>query len=198
MARTGRFAELRSLPQELQDEIDARLGGGTNAREVVTFLQQEMKVLTDKNPDSLKKMLERYRSSDLREKVTSAFVEATKGVSTQKIVTNLNAMAELQTLAATQKGRFEKILATESKNDGFVLKQASEEAKLLKEMLVELGKLQLETGVLKRAPKVISGQTVDADGNATNFEWTEEQGELYRTLENIDPNAVLELPSSVN
>ncbi|QIG76962.1 hypothetical protein EVC30_134 [Rhizobium phage RHph_Y1_11] len=193
MARGGRFSELRSLSPDLQEEVDRMLNGGTNAREVAKVLQEEHKVLTDKNPDSLKKMLERYRSTDLLEKTRANIIAATKGVSTKKLSKTLNALEEINDLCVIQKARVDKMLNQENKNDSFILKQTSEEIKLLKENLVELGKLQLETGVLRRAPKTVTGQVTDADGNATNFEWTEETDALYQRLEQIDAGLLIDL-----
>jgi hypothetical protein len=75
----------------------------------------------------------------------------------------LVAIDELEQLVAVQKGRLEKVLVKEaSLPSGILLKQASDGARLLKETLVELGKLQLETGT--RAPKKVRGTVTDAAG----------------------------------
>jgi hypothetical protein len=191
MARDGRFSELRSLPTEVQEEVDTRLNAGTPAREVVGWLQGDGH-LTDKKPDSLKKMLERYKSSDLLEKTRALVLDATKGMSSPVLSRKLNAMHELNDLCVLQRARVDKILLTENKNEHMVLKQASEEIKLLKENLVALGNLQLETGALRRAPKTVSGTMVDDNGQATSFEWTEETAKLFDLLDGLDPNLVIE------
>jgi hypothetical protein len=192
MARTQRFAELRNLRPEVQQEIDDRLTAGINAREIVKYLQDDCKVLTDKNPDSLKKMLERYRTSDLAEKNRARVLNATKGMSVSKLAKTLNAMHEINELCVIQRARVDKMLTMEQKQDNFVLKQTSEEIKLLKENLVELGKLQLETGVLKRASRTVTGTVVDADGNTTDFEWDEETKSLYDRLDNLEKGLVID------
>ncbi|QIG66796.1 hypothetical protein EVB27_127 [Rhizobium phage RHph_TM16] len=191
MAREGRFSEIRSLPQDVQTEIDNRLNNSIPAREIVIWLQDEGH-LTDKNPASLKKMLERYKGSDLLDKNRALVLDATKGMSAPVLAKKLNAMTELNDLCVIQRARVDKMLLTEGKNDALVLKQTSEEIKLLKENLVALGNLQLETGALRRAPKTVSGTMVTEDGQATTFEWTEENAKLFSILDGLDPNLVIE------
>jgi hypothetical protein len=91
-------------------------------------------------------------------------------------------MDELTELVAHQKDRFEKMYLKE-KMAPLLMKQVSEEGRLLKDMLVELGKLQLETGVLQRAPKKVTGSMTDANGAVQSFEWTLEQEQLFKAIE---------------
>ena len=68
-----------------------------------------------------------------------------------------------------------------------------DEGRLLKEMLVELGRLQLETGVLARAPKKITAPS-DPNGGVQTFEWTQEQEALFNEL-NQGTRAMSESPA---
>ena len=54
---------------------------------------------------------------------------------------------------------------------------------LLKDMLVQLGHLQLETGYLARAARTVKGSVMA--GEVTEFEWTEEQEKLIQELERV-------------
>jgi hypothetical protein len=183
------FHKLHGLGPERVAEIDAMLAKGLPASRVTQVIQEEWGELTGDKPPSIKKMLERYRRSALREKMIAQVAGATRGISLSTLKKKLSAMEELEQLVLVQKGRFEKILAREHAGP-LLLKQVTEEAKLLKDVLVDLGKLQLETGVLRRAPRTVTGQMVDADGHVRSFEWTEEQEQLYRMLEGVDYHVV--------
>lgn len=180
--RKEKFRKLHEIGDERIAELDALLGKGVLPSELATKIQNDWGFLTDLKHDSVKKMLERYRKSELREKVVAQITGVTRDVRTKTLQRRLNAMEELQELVEIQKGRYRKLLVKEQQGP-LLLKQVTDEGKLLKEMLVELGKLQLETGLLVRAPKKMTGVMTDEDGNIHHFSWTEEQEELAQILE---------------
>lgn len=180
---TGRFGKLHSIGPAKVEIIQDMLEGGKSARECVALIHGEWKLLLDTKPDTLKKMLERFRGTEVRQAVIERVAGAAGKASVTVIAKKLNALEEMTNLVATQKRRFEKVLRQEDLQDKFLLKSASDEAKLFKEMLVELGKLQLETGALKRAPKTLTGQITDADGNLKQFEWTEAQAHIAEEID---------------
>lgn len=176
------FKRLHELGEEKVAELDRRLGRGELPRDLAQLIQDDWQLLQDVQPDSVKKMLERYRKTELRDKVLARIAGQNDLVRTKTLARRLNAMEEIQTLVEVQRGRFEKMLVRESQSP-LLLKQVSEEGRLLKDMLVELGKLQLETGVLVRAPKKLTGTLTDEEGNIQRFSWTEEQEALARIIE---------------
>ena len=178
----GAFKRLHDLSWEQQAEIDRRLSKGELPRDIAQVIQEEWQLLGEMKLDSVKKMLERYRKTELREKVVAQIAGQNDMVKTRTLAKRLNAMEEIQTLVEVQRGRFEKMLVRESQSP-LLLKQVSEEGRLLKDMLVELGKLQLETGVLIRAPKKLTGTLTDEEGNIQRFSWTEEQEALARIID---------------
>jgi hypothetical protein len=189
MPRPEAFKALRALGDERVADVDDMLSRGMPASAVARVIQEEWGELKDRQTASVKKMLERYRGSDLREKMIAEVRQATHGISISTLRKKLNAMDELEQLVMVQKSRFEKMLLRE-RTGPLLLKQVTEEGKLLKEMLVDLGKLQLETGVLRRAPRTVSGTVTDEFGNVRAFAWTEEQERLYRQLENVEYRVV--------
>ena len=194
--RKRSFKALQSLGTATVEEVNRRLLAGDSPSSVAKWLQEDLQVLKDLQPGSVKKNLERYRAADLKDMVVSQVVDTVKGKSVAGIKKKLIAMEELEEMVCIQRSRFDMVYFKEQKMpEGILLKQASDEARLLKEMLVELGKLQLETGVMARAPKKITGQVVGADGEVKEFSWTEEQERLYRELDNIDYSQVEDLPS---
>lgn len=183
MATTGGFEKLRTLPPDKLEEVDRLLLGGRPGREVARTILNEWGLLTDTKEDTLKKMLERYRNQDLRARETARVTEIVREVSTVSLHKRMNALDELNELVSVQKGRFLKAKKMEDDQPKFLLKQVSDEAKLLKEMLVELGRLQLETGIIQKAPRKLTGSITDANGDTRNFEWTEEQQALSDQIE---------------
>ena len=72
------------------------------------------------------------------------------------------------------------------------LKNTTNEIRLLKDMLVDLGRVQMETGLLPRAAKTIKGTVTGADGQIKEFAWTEEQEELFKEIEELESAAARE------
>jgi hypothetical protein len=198
MPSLGCFKRLKELGKAMVDEVDKRLLGGATPGEIAHYLQDECGVMKDLKIASIKKNLERYRSTELREKVITSVVDANKNKSLSGVTKRLSAMDELHDMVVIQRDRFQKAYTKEANlPGGITLKVVSDEARLLKEMLVELGKLQLETGVLQRAPKKVTGTMMDEAGNVRSFEWSEEQDKLFKQLEGIEYQTIEDLPNAI-
>ena len=139
-------------------------------------------------PDTLKKTLERYREGHLRNKVLARITEAHGARAVKTVQKRLNALDELEEMVVIQRTRVDKMLLME-KDKPILLKSATDEIRLLKEMLVDLGRVQLETGILPKATRRITGTITGADGETAEFSWTEEQEQLYRELERVYADA---------
>lgn len=176
-----RFARLVALGTERVRDVTDRLRRGETATDVARVIQEDWHELTDIKLGSVKKMLERYRETVVKDEVIAKLTK--QGTSVAQLKKKLNAMDELEELARVQKGRFEKMLTKEAQGP-LLMKVVSDEARLLKDTLIELGRLQLETGVIQRAPKKLTGQVVDPmTGEVRTFSWTEEQEELVKVIE---------------
>lgn len=179
----GGYKRLKDLGQETMDLIDMKLLGGTPAGDIATYIQVELGQCKDIKHASLKKTLERYKAGELRRKALEQVAGVNKDKAVKVIHRRMNAMEELQALADAQRERVGKLLLREAQlPNGMLLGDVKHEARLLKDMLVDLGRLQLETGVLHRAPKRITGSLLDANGETREFTWTEEQERLFETL----------------
>lgn len=185
-----KFQNLKSLGEDRLHEIDSRLISGEPCSAIARTIQTEWGKLKDIKPESLKKTLERYRETELRERTLARIAEAQRGQSIKTVQKRLNALEEMEELVKKQVLVFDKVLMRESQlPEGIVLKDRRDEARLLKDMLVDLGRLQLETGLLARAPKTIKGHMTSPTGEVRQFEWTEEQEELYRAIEAAECHA---------
>jgi hypothetical protein len=176
------FKPLKDLGKEKMAAIDSMLTKGIVASQVAALIKDEWKALPGVKVESVKKMLERYRKSELRQRIVDQVAGTTAGLRASTLQKKASAMDMLQELVEIQTGRFKKMLVKEQPTP-LLMKQVSDEGRLLKEMLVELGRLQLETGVLARAPKKVTGQVTDASGQVSTFEWTQEQDELFKSIE---------------
>jgi hypothetical protein len=176
------FKRLYAFDEERIEQVNEMLSKGLPASQVAQVIQSEWGLLADLKPDSVKKMLERYRKTDLRECILAQVAGVTEGMHTTTLAKRVSALEELTDLATVQKGRYQKAVQLEA-GKPLLLKQATEEGRLLKEILVELGRLQLDTGVLARVPRRITGQVIDEGGRVRQFEWTEEQEALYREID---------------
>lgn len=192
MTTVHRFKDLHELDPDQRAELDAMLLDGVPASTCVEKIQGDWQLLAGKKPATVKKMLERYRAQDLKTKVVQALADKVSSNHVVHIHKKLNAIEELTNLAVVQKGRFEKGLLTESKSP-LLMGSVSAEAKLLKDILTDLGKLQLETGIIQRAPKKLTGTMVDEDGNVNSFEWTEEQAKLYHEIEAFEKDGTFQV-----
>lgn len=179
------FKRIHELGPGTVAEIDKRLLDGETPISVAHWLHDEKKVLKDLKVESVRKGLERYKGDDLRERVVQQLVDSTKNVPGPVLRKKIIAIDELQEVAAIQRGRLGRLLSKESTlPEGINIKEAQHEVRLYKEVLVELGKLQLETGVMRRAPRSVTGSTFDPEtGEMRKFTWTEEQDALYKTIE---------------
>jgi len=66
-----------------------------------------------------------------------------------------------------------------------LLKTTTDELRLMKELLVSLGSMQLETGVMGRATKTITGTVTDGMGLVKAFSWQEAEERLYTELVSV-------------
>ena len=174
------FTTLKQFGEEFIGEMDSRLMDGESAVKVAVWIQETKKLLVDVAQGSLKRMLDRYRSQELRTKTFQRIATAQKHQGLGFVAHRINAMAQMEELALTQKARVMKILKLE---DGkpMLIGAASDEIALYKAILTDLAKVQLETGVLARASRTL--KVVDPKtGEARKFEWTEEQDELLREI----------------
>lgn len=181
------FSKIKALPKEIVEAIDGKLMSGDPALAVAKYLQDDAKVFLSDDLYNLKKLLERYRKSDLQKRVAERIFQTTKTQATSALAKRVNAMDELNDLIRIQRDRVALICSREAlaKESKILLKDATRELQVLEGMLVNLARLQLETGWIPKAPKNFKGSIANPDGTVTEFEWTEEQEQLYSDLEAI-------------
>ena len=192
--KSGRaHVKLKSVGPELLHELDEKLKFGTSSHEVAAYLH-ENGALTDVKADSLRKMLDRYRQTELRDKTIAALTQAQRKDTGVMVAKRLHAIDELEELARVQHARLTKVLTQEQKAP-LLIKQVGEEASRLQSMLTDLARLQLETGLIQRAPKKVFGTMTTPDGKPHEFVWTEEFDKLNEELQEFEHRVAHEAAS---
>jgi hypothetical protein len=92
---------------------------------------------------------------------------------------------ELTDAVHTQRMRVNKVLSQEAKMPSLLLESASKELDIFTKMSTALAKLQLEAGIIQKAPKKITGAIIDEKGQRKSFAWTEEFTHLEKELEEL-------------
>ena len=178
------YQALKSLGPSIMLGIGERLIDRQSGAKVAAWLQNDLKVLTELRPDSLKKTLERYRKKELREKTIKKIAEAQKGLTLATVVEHYNALTEMEEITKLQRARVQKMIDLEA-DKPMLLKTTTDELRLMKELLVSLGSMQLETGVMGRATKTITGTVTDGMGLVKAFSWQEAEERLYTELVSV-------------
>ena len=185
LPRQEAFHALKQLGPDVMAEIDTRLMDGVSGAKVAAWLQGELGKFSKMQPLTLKKMVERYRGKELREKTFKRIAAIQKNVPLGVVATRINAMMHMEELALIQRARLQKMLMLEE-GKPMLIGATSDEIRLLKEMLLDLARVQMETGVMPRAGRTWKGSVINPNGEKKTFEWTEEHEALLQELTGVE------------
>ena len=178
---------ITSLSAEVIGGIKEQVSNGKTAADVANWLQSDLKLCLDVSNQTLKKAVSRYISQVIKPEIQEQIASRVVGYGVAPLTRNVGVLDSLNEAANIQKKRLLKIMKTEDNVPGVLLKQAREEMIVYKDVLLALSKVQLETGVLKRASKQTSGAVTDlTTGETREFSWTEEFTRLQETLDSRD------------
>jgi hypothetical protein len=179
---TGRSLEIY-LGHDRTQELRQRLLEGQPVAELVRLIQNEWGRMREYKPGSLKTLLYQYSKHVVRpmmvDRVTRFADRRSPGGGTHLQISSLQ---ELSALCEVQRVRVEKCLAAEQKKGAPINPQATEQIRLLTDMLHKLANLQIDVGLLPRAPKTVRGMMLGGDGTPCAFGWTESDEELLRRI----------------
>jgi hypothetical protein len=151
---------------------------GESINDLVKRIQDEWGLMTDKKPATVQTMLYRFSRGIVKKETVRRVIDTVTASKHVRVTT----LTELAGLCEKQKKRLEKALTMESKGP-MLLSMVSNEFRLMKDMLRDLALLQIETGILPRAPKTIAGMISDpSTGKVTNFAWMEGDESLLDAL----------------
>jgi hypothetical protein len=173
----GKQLEIQLGPDRVQ-QLKLLLTEGKSVKGLVSVVQGEWGLFTDKKPSTVQTMIYRYS----RETVKKEAVQRVMATVERRGHVKVSTLEDLADLCEKQKRRVIKAMALEDKMNGMVTDLANNQIRLLADMLSKLAFLQLETGLLPRAPKTVKGVMVGTDGQVTAFGWTENDDDLLNHL----------------
>lgn len=169
-------ARLATLPKAVQEDLHIRLVRGDSLTDIGKWLHASGHMLTYQL-QSLIGTLSKFKKRHLAEIVKSLQADGKVAALDGSSLARLNTLMELEGLALAQRERVAKVLSTEKKGP-LLMKAVSDAMAQYRAVLVELARVQMETGVIQRAPKSITGTVVDDTGRLRQFSWTEETAKL--------------------
>lgn len=166
--RGDAYQRFYDMGSERMGALDALILKDTPMAEIARTLQGEWQVFTEIKRNTLEKQIQRYRDNvllprvqHLREKEAAGAIGASDQratAATRQMLERLNLMDEWTEILGIQKKRIMALYEREQKLNGVTLDGLTKLFKDYQSGLAQFGHLQLETGFLKRAPKVIQGQ----------------------------------------
>lgn len=164
----GAYKRFIDMGTERQLALDQLLHQDKPFTDIVKILQGEWGEFLDVKPDTLNKNLQRYKAKYLIPRWQNAQAKVAAGVvgnekefaaSAKRMRGKLDVMDCYEELIDIQRDRILKVYEREKKMpDGIVLDSLNKLFRDYSNSLNQYSNLQMETGVVKRAPKVITGQ----------------------------------------
>ena len=168
------FSTFKSLTHDQMVAVEVMMAKGDSIPSIARTLQDDWKLLKDKNYPAVVKALQRYKAQVVKGRLvkhtTTISIEKVDGVEVQRVSkireerlfddfdTKVDTFEALTSLINMQTGRVNKLFQTEMKMKVGILNQCTTEIKTLSRLLVQMTNLQLETGVLSRAPTKLAGE----------------------------------------
>lgn len=184
-------------------EFEMMLNKGDTIPEIVKRLQDQWGYFKDISARTLEDKLSAYNTHVLKPKMLAVIDDIDVYKETLAMVEKIDVVKEFSVLLMQQKIRVERILKIErflnsadtSGKSKDISAAVRKEIKIMGDLLEKVANLQLETGLLRRAPKVISGEFIgdDKDPKSIKFNITEQ---FISTLDqiakefNLDPDAI--------
>ncbi len=160
-------------------ELEYMLNTRKPVAEILQVVTKEWGYFSNIAPRTISDKINAYNVHIAKPKLVNSVKSVDVYREVMALTDKIDVIKELSILVHTQKARLERIIAIEGGNlmglnaqTGSIVRR---EMKLFAEILEKLSTLQLETGALKRAPKVVTGEMAfnDKDLNSINFKITE-------------------------
>ena len=177
------FSDLKAAlsPTELET-VEERLRKGKAAMEVATLIQEDYGKLKDKSPDTLKRMLNRYRNHGLTCKVAEKLAEAGLDTRMDRFMTELDVAEDLNSITEMFRLRIHKMMML-NLDSPIPLDSMRQELVAFSKHLETVVKLSLELGLMDGAPKTVAGVFENVGtGETVKFAVTEDWGDKLAAI----------------
>lgn len=168
---------LLTIGPERIERVDSMFRQGESTGYVTRVIQDSWKLLTDVEPDTLKKALSTYRKDRVREAMVETLVEQHLVDPVTRLANKVDPLNELYKLVYIQRGRVGDCLDKEGKTPK---ENTRKEINVFRQLLIDVANIQIEMGILPRATKSLR-TTVGEDGVMT-FRMTEEEAGVVDVL----------------
>lgn len=176
MASSGKYARIYALGVDKVAQVDTLLLKGTTASELAVIIQNDWGAMQDLSISAVERQLRRYRR-DIDVKVAARQEVALRDDKTLLAVTRqveqIDVIEDMNSLIHTQKIRINRLLEHEASRElsEGLLSDVKYEMQQLISMYKLISTLQLETGLMRRAAKTVSGMfSYDDDTGRFEFE----------------------------
>lgn len=174
-----RFKDLMGLGQERVSLIKTMMLDGKSAAHISRVMQHDWGVLTQRKEESLARLLVRYRKLEVDPKIalqSDALPDDLKEELVARMNSQLNTLDEMSTLCVEQMARY-KIHSIEAARTGkrSALSSAAVEGQRLHNMLKDLAGIQMDAGIIPRAPRIVSAHV--------NFQRTAAEDAYYNEMQ---------------
>lgn len=176
MASSGKYARIYALGVDKVAQVDTLLLKGTTASELAVIIQNDWGDMQDLSISAVERQLRRYRR-DIDVKVAARQEVALRDDKTLLAVTRqveqIDVIEDMNSLIHTQKIRINRLLEHEASRElsEGLLSDVKYEMQQLIAMYKLISTLQLETGLMRRAAKTVSGMfSYDDDTGRFEFE----------------------------
>lgn len=188
MPKKDAFERIAALPVERISELRARLKKGESPQSVAKLIQNEWKLYPDVKFDTLTKQLFRYRRDVVVKSAIEQLLETKGRDGIPAVLKKTDVMGEVEKLITIQQRRLDVVL-TQEIGKPLLLSMVSSEMDRLMAYLDRMARLQMETGVLARAPRTVEGMfgiqpgARETDPTLVTFRWTEETEKAFKVID---------------
>jgi hypothetical protein len=152
------FQDILSLPLDKRAAIDTHILGNGSPTELVRMIQQKWELLTDKDPNTLRRMLYRYKEELIEPKQVALVAKFADNDTLTRVAEKVEELGirflpiqEMEKLIHTQMHRVAKMAELE-KNSPTLLDAQTKNILNLHYMLKDLASLHMDVGMLKKVP----------------------------------------------
>ncbi len=178
----------RLTTPENVDEVHRQLFAGIGPRAIARKVQATDPPMFPGMPiQRVEDWFRLYRKTYVVPEQTHDLLAAARERGITAVRRKLDIVEELEGLAVEQRARFQRGLAAE-KDEPMPLEAVTRLAAAYGEALERLARLCLETGLIQRMPRRVTGMVQDLMGNRAVFEFTEEEAARFakdRLLEGV-------------
>jgi len=163
------FQDLLSLPPEKLSAIDTHILTDGSATELVRLIQEKWGLLTEKAPDTLRRMLYRYKRELIEPKQIALVAKFSHDETVKRVAAKVDELGvrfepitEMEKLVYAQMKRVEKMAKVEE-NAPTLLDAQTKNIMVLHTMLKDLSGLHMDVGLLQKVPMTVKHEMTQAE-----------------------------------